>query len=69
MEAQALLPSLPPRLAYSIAEAEVMTGLSRATLYRRIAVGELKTVLRGGRRLVPSIELQKLCRPESEARQ
>ena len=50
-----------PRLTYSIAESEVLTGLSRATLYRRIAAGELRTVQSGRRRLVPSAELNRLC--------
>jgi excisionase family DNA binding protein len=50
-----------PRLGYSLAEAEVLTGLSRATLYRLLKRGELQTVKRGGRRLVPSRELEKLC--------
>lgn len=49
-----------PRLAYSIAETEVMSGLSRSSLYRLMAAGQLKTVLRGRRRLVPVQELQKL---------
>jgi excisionase family DNA binding protein len=57
------------RLAYSLAEAEAMSGLSRSSLYRLIAAGELKTVSHGRRRLVPSAELQKLCRPDSEASQ
>lgn len=50
-----------PRLAFSLAEAEVSSGLSRATLYRMIGSGELKTVRRGGRRLIPTAELEKLC--------
>jgi excisionase family DNA binding protein len=44
-----------------------MSGLSRATIYRMIAAGTLKTVQRGRRRLVPTAELEKLCRPDSEA--
>ena len=50
-----------PRLAYSIAESEAMSGLSRSSLYRLIAAGRLKTVQRGRRRLVPSAELARLC--------
>lgn len=49
-----------PRLTYSIAESEVLTGLSRATLYRRIAAGELRTVQSGRRRLVPVCELERM---------
>lgn len=55
-----------PRLTYSIAESEVLTGLSRATLYRRIAAGELRTVQNGRRRLVPTTELQRIISSDSE---
>jgi excisionase family DNA binding protein len=56
---------VPPiaRLAYSIAEAETLSGLSRSSLYRLIAAGTLKTVRHGRRRLVPRGELERLCRP------
>jgi excisionase family DNA binding protein len=57
-----------PRFSYSLAETEIMTSLSRATLYRMIAAGTLKTVRTGGRRLVPTAELEKLCRPDLETR-
>lgn len=44
-----------PRLAYSLAEAEIVGGLSRATLYRAIRTGELPSVRRGaGRRILRS---------------
>jgi excisionase family DNA binding protein len=56
-----------PRFAFSIAESKVITGLSRSSLYRLIAAGKLRTVKRGQRRLVPTAELQKLCRPDTEA--
>ncbi len=39
--------------ALSIIEAARASGLSRATLYRSIASGQLKTVKIGARRLVP----------------
>ncbi len=68
MEIQTVLSAVPlPRLSFSIAEAEVMSGLSRATIYRLIAAGKLQTVQRGRRRLVPKDELERLCRPDSEA--
>jgi excisionase family DNA binding protein len=51
----------PPKLSYSLSEAKFMTSLSRATLYRMIAAGTLKTVKVGGRRLVPMAELERLC--------
>ena len=53
-----------PRLAYSLTEAEIASGLSRATLYRLISRGELETVKRGKRRLVPTAALERLCTPE-----
>ena len=49
-----------PRLGYSLAEVEIATGLSRASLYRLIARGELETIKRGRRRLVPVAQLEKL---------
>jgi excisionase family DNA binding protein len=53
-----------PRLAYSLCEAELATGLSRATLYRLAARGQLQMIKAGGRRLVPSAELERLCRAD-----
>jgi excisionase family DNA binding protein len=67
METQTISTASLPRFAFSIAEAEVMSGLSRATIYRMIAAGTLKTVQRGRRRLVPTSELEKLCRPDDQA--
>jgi excisionase family DNA binding protein len=49
------------RLAYSINESRALSGLSRSSLYRLIERGELRTVKRGQRRLVPSAELERLC--------
>jgi excisionase family DNA binding protein len=69
MEVQTVPTALPiPRLAYSIAESEALSGLSRSSLYRLIAAGELKTVQRGRRRLVPSAELERLCSAEHRER-
>ena len=59
MEAQAVSPI--PRLAYSIAESEALSGLSRSSLYRLIAAGKLKTIQHGRRRIVPRAELERLC--------
>lgn len=50
-----------PRLAYSLAESEALSGLSRSSLYRLIAAGKLKTVQHGRRRLVPVQEIERLC--------
>jgi excisionase family DNA binding protein len=47
-----------PKLAYSIEEACVISSLSRATLFRSIAAGELATVMDGRRRIVPRQDLQ-----------
>jgi excisionase family DNA binding protein len=58
-----------PRFSFSIAETEVMSGLSRATIYRMIAAGTLKTVQHGRRRLVPTSEIEKLCQPNNRAAQ
>jgi excisionase family DNA binding protein len=52
------------RLAYSLEEAAIASTLSRRTLYRMIGRGELQTVTRGKRRLVPSSELKRLCSSE-----
>ena len=48
------------RLALSIREAEQASGLSRATLYRLIGSGKLKTVKVGARRLVPITSIDAL---------
>lgn len=62
MESQGVpLSPLLPRLAYSLAESEALSGLSRSSLYRLIERGELQTVKRGGRRMVPSAEFERLC--------
>jgi excisionase family DNA binding protein len=62
METQSIQSTVSiPRLAFSLAETEVSTGLSRATLYRMIGSGELKTVTCGRRKLVPKAELERLC--------
>ena len=50
-----------PRLAYSLAEAEIATGLSQRSLYRAIERGELKRVKVGNRTIIPADDLAKLC--------
>ncbi len=47
-------------ITVSIAEACLLTGLGRSTLYRLIAANALKTVKVGKRRLLPMIELRAL---------
>jgi excisionase family DNA binding protein len=50
-----------PRLGYSFAELEVLIGLSRSTLHRMVAHGDLETVKHGRRRLVPADQVERLC--------
>jgi excisionase family DNA binding protein len=56
-----------PRLAFSLDEAAHSSSLSRRTLYKLINTGELQTVKRGRRRLVPRDALEQLCRGEGYA--
>lgn len=48
------------RIAYSIKEFGKATGLSPATIYRRISENEIRSVVVGGRRLIPASERQRL---------
>jgi len=50
-----------PRLTYSVTEAVAATGMSRATVNRKIASGELKSVKIRRRRLIPAVELRRFC--------
>jgi excisionase family DNA binding protein len=50
-----------PRLAFSLDEVARSSGLSRRMLYKLIDTGELQTVKRGCRRLVPRDALERLC--------
>lgn len=47
-------------IAFSMAEAARRASMSRAGLYLLIKRGELETVTRGRRRLVPDASLRKL---------
>ncbi len=58
MEAQNVL---VPRLGYSLAEAELASGLSRSSLYRAIARGDLRREKVGGRTIIPAADLAALC--------
>ena len=62
METQASL-STPTasRLAFSLAESEALSGLSRSSLYRLIGSGELQSVKVRNRRLIPVAALERLC--------
>jgi excisionase family DNA binding protein len=50
------------RLAYRVDEACRALGISRTTLYKLIASGELRTVMVGGRRLIPLEAAEALVR-------
>jgi len=56
-----------PRHAFSIDEAARSISLSRRALYKLIGSGVLKTVKLGRRRVVPSTELERLCRPQERS--
>jgi predicted DNA-binding transcriptional regulator AlpA len=56
-----------PRLAFSIAETEVASGLSRSSLYRLMLAGKLRTVQLGRRRVVPAAELARLMGTQQES--
>lgn len=49
-----------PRLAYSVQELAVMTGLGTTTIYQLIAAGRLRTVKVGRRRIVPADSIRDL---------
>ncbi len=46
-------PVPPPRLGYTLTEAHEASRLSKTTLKKMIRTGELRSVLVGGRRLIP----------------
>lgn len=53
-------PPLPTKLSYGIREAGFALGVSRPTLYRLIARGELATFKMGSRTLILRTELEAL---------
>lgn len=60
------IPTQPP-IVYTVAEAAVISRLSRSTLYELIASGELRSVKVGRRRLVPASALTQLLDPRDSA--
>ena len=54
-------------LAVRVSQATRLTGLSRATLYRRMGDGTLASTRVGGCRLVPMAALQAMAAPKAEA--
>jgi excisionase family DNA binding protein len=53
----------PARLAHSIRESCALLGVSRATLYRLIKSGSLRTVRSFRRPLIARAELERLLQP------
>ena len=51
------VPTELTKLAYRIDEAVKVTGLGRTFLYERMALGELKSIKIGGRRLILHTDL------------
>jgi excisionase family DNA binding protein len=49
---------LPAKLSYTVAEAASATGVSKATIWRRVKAGELKAFSWCGRTLIRADELQ-----------
>jgi excisionase family DNA binding protein len=52
-------------LAYRMPDASRVTGISIAKLYELIAAGELKSVKRGGRRLILRADLETFLRADA----
>jgi len=52
----------PYRRAYSISEAQQLCCLSRATIYKLIGTGQLKTIKILGRRLIPVEAIESLLK-------
>ena len=52
--------NIETRIGYSVAEAATLSGLSRATIYRLIRSGTLRSVKLGGRRIVKRQFLEEL---------
>jgi len=65
MDAQSFPAAIPspsiPKIAFNLGEAEYSLGVSKRTLNRLIASGEIKSVLVRGCRLIPASELERLC--------
>lgn len=55
----------PPKIGYSIREAQAATSLGRTTLYSHIAAGRLRAVRVGGRTIIPAEALYALIAGEA----
>lgn len=56
----------PKRLAYSPAEAAALLGCARSSIYQSLRRGDVRSVLLGGRRLIPAAELTRLLGLEED---
>jgi excisionase family DNA binding protein len=54
--------SLQDRRAYSVEEAAKLLGVSRVTIFRRLAEGRIGSIRLGRRRLIPTHALETLLR-------
>lgn len=61
-------PAAPPipKIAFNLGEAEYSIGISKRTLNRLIAAGQIKSVLVRGCRLIPATELMRITGAEQE---
>lgn len=58
-------PTTVEKLAYTLSEASHALSLSRSSLYRMFAAGELKALKIRGRTLVPASEIERLIGGEA----
>jgi hypothetical protein len=54
------------KLAYTVPEFTKVFGISRTSIYKRIKTGELETVKRFGRRLIPRESALRLLEPVAQ---
>ncbi len=57
----------PRRLAHPINETAELLAVTRRTVYRLIARGELRPVRIGSRQRIPAEQLERLVRPQEHA--
>ena len=55
-----------PPLAYQVAHFCKAIGLGKTKFYELVAAGKIKTIVIGGRRLIPAQEAQRLVRDGCE---
>jgi excisionase family DNA binding protein len=60
MQTQQLVNALPNRLGYSVTEAASVLGMAPSGLWRWIALGKIRSVKIGSRRIISALELQRL---------